>query len=64
MTAHFTPAAFAFLRRLQRNNNREWFHAHKHTYERHVREPFQQLLIDLQPALQACLLYTSPSPRD
>ena len=44
MTAHFTPAAFAFLRRLQRNNNREWFHAHKQTYERHVREPFQQLL--------------------
>lgn len=63
MTAHFTPAAFAFLRRLQRNNNREWFHAHKQTYERHVREPFQQLLIDLQPALQAISPHLRSDPR-
>ncbi|MEO5813075.1 MAG: DUF2461 domain-containing protein [Rhodanobacter sp.] len=48
---YFTPATFRFLRALDRHNNREWFHAHKADYERHVREPFLQFIGDLQEPL-------------
>jgi uncharacterized protein (TIGR02453 family) len=49
--SYFTPATFRFLRALDRHNNRDWFHAHKDDYERHVREPFLQLIGDLQEPL-------------
>ncbi|HEX7338456.1 MAG TPA: DUF2461 domain-containing protein [Rhodanobacteraceae bacterium] len=48
---YFSPATFRFLRALDRHNNREWFHAHKADYERHVREPFLQLIGDLEAPL-------------
>jgi uncharacterized protein (TIGR02453 family) len=35
----FTRKTLAFLRALARNNDREWFHAHKDDYEAHVRGP-------------------------
>ncbi len=50
--SYFTPATFRFLRALDRHNEREWFHAHKPDYERHVREPFLQLISDMQQPLQ------------
>lgn len=49
--AYFTPATFRFLRALERNNNREWFLAHKPEYERDVRDPFLQLIADMQAPL-------------
>jgi uncharacterized protein (TIGR02453 family) len=51
MSSYFSDKTFRFLRSLARNNNREWFLAHKPDYESHVRGPFQKLLLDLQPAL-------------
>lgn len=51
MPSYFTNASFKFLRALARHNEREWFHAHKADYEAHVRQPYQRLLTDLQPAL-------------
>jgi len=51
MPTYFTAASFKFLRSLARNNNRDWFHAHKADYEAHVRGPFQRLLTDLQPVV-------------
>ncbi|MGY1424868.1 DUF2461 domain-containing protein [Lysobacter sp. A289] len=51
MNAYFSPATFTFFRGLARNNSRDWFHANKARYEKHVREPFQRLLDDLQPVL-------------
>ncbi|WP_460761240.1 DUF2461 domain-containing protein [Lysobacter fragariae] len=51
MAQYFTDASFKFLRGLARHNEREWFLAHKADYDAHVREPFQRLLADLQPAL-------------
>jgi uncharacterized protein (TIGR02453 family) len=50
--AYFTAATFRFLHALDRNNSRDWFTAHKGDYERHVREPFLQLIADLQAPLQ------------
>ena len=35
----FTKKTLAFLRALKRNNDREWFRAHREEYDRHVREP-------------------------
>ena len=35
----FAPALFRFLRDLRKNNDREWFLAHKDVYERDVNEP-------------------------
>ena len=49
--AYFTPATFRFLRALERNNNREWFLAHKPEYERDVRDTFLQLIADMQAPL-------------
>ena len=51
MSTYFSDASFKFLRGLARNNDREWFQAHKADYDAHVREPFQRLLTDLQPVL-------------
>lgn len=63
MSQYFSDASFSFLRSLDRNNNREWFLAHKAEYERHVREPFQRLLTDLQPALGAVSPHFRADPR-
>ncbi|MBF6025539.1 DUF2461 domain-containing protein [Lysobacter niastensis] len=52
MSTYFSDASFRFLRGLARNNDREWFHAHKGDYDAHVKEPFQHLLTDLQPVLR------------
>ena len=35
----FTDETLSFLRRLKKNNNREWFRARQAEYERHVRGP-------------------------
>lgn len=63
MTAYFSDRSFRFLRGLARHNEREWFHAHKADYEAHVREPFQRLLGDLQPALAALSPHFRADPR-
>lgn len=53
MRPYFSQQSLAFLRQLAANNQREWFQAHKHDYQQHVREPFQQLLADLMQPLAA-----------
>ena len=40
----FAPAALRFLRGLARNNNKEWFEAHRADYETRVREPMRDLI--------------------
>lgn len=63
MTTYFTDKSFKFLRRLARHNERIWFHAHKHEYQLHVREPFQQLLTDLQPDVLAISTHYRSEPK-
>ncbi len=63
MSAYFSNKTFRFLQALARNNEREWFHAHKADYETHVREPFQRLLTDLQPDLAAVSLHYRADPK-
>jgi uncharacterized protein (TIGR02453 family) len=48
---YFTKATFRFLRDLKANNNRPWFQENKPRYEEVLRQPFLQLIADLQAPL-------------
>ena len=43
---YFGPELFAFLRALDKNNNREWFQANKKRFERDVRDPMLRFIAD------------------
>lgn len=60
---YFSVATFRFLRTLSRNNNRVWFQAHSADYERHVREPFLELIADLQAPLAKISPHFRADPR-
>jgi uncharacterized protein (TIGR02453 family) len=45
----FPREALAFFRALETHNERDWFQAHKQTYERACREPMQDLMAELEP---------------
>jgi uncharacterized protein (TIGR02453 family) len=49
----FPPETMKFLRRLRKNNNREWFQANKQAYERDVKAPMLEIVTVLGDALQA-----------
>ena len=61
--AYFSPATFRFLRALGRHNNRTWFKAHQADYEAHVREPFLQLIADLQAPIAKLSRHYRADPR-
>ena len=42
------PAALEWFRELEQNNNREWFQAHRKTYDEAVRGPLEALLEELR----------------
>ena len=63
MTTYFSDKSFRFMRALARNNERAWFTAHKADYEAHVREPFQRLIGDLQPALREVSAHYRAEPK-
>jgi len=50
--AGFPPETLRFLRQLKRNNNREWFLAHKDIYELKVKTPMTELVLELGEAMQ------------
>ena len=52
-SAVFTPRTLAFLRALERNNRREWFHARKDRFESDVRAPMVALVERLAVELAA-----------
>jgi uncharacterized protein (TIGR02453 family) len=45
----FPREAFEFFKGLAKNNNRDWFQAHKDTYEHACREPMKDLMTELEP---------------
>ncbi len=62
-TVYFSDKTFKFLRALERNNSREWFHAHKSEYEEHLRGPFLRLIGDLQPDIAAISEHYRADPK-
>jgi len=53
MPPAFTPRTLAFLRALERHNDRDWFRSRKDQYETDVRGPMVQLLARLAVDLRA-----------
>ena len=47
----FGPGALGFLRKLQRNNRREWFERNRAVYEREVRDPMRALVEEMDVRL-------------
>jgi uncharacterized protein (TIGR02453 family) len=45
--AYFTQEFIDYFRQLSRNNERDWFHAHKKEYERHVKQPFNAFVAEI-----------------
>ncbi|MGH2437313.1 MAG: DUF2461 family protein [bacterium] len=45
----FPRESVEFFKRLARNNNRDWFQAHKDIYESTCRRPMQLLVAELEP---------------
>jgi len=48
----FPPEGLAFLRQLRRNNNRDWFQAHKDAYENTVKAPMAELVLAIGEAFR------------
>lgn len=49
---YFTKEYNKFFKELEKNNNKEWFHANKKRYETEVRKPMIALVEDLISAIQ------------
>lgn len=63
MPAYFSAELFRFLARLKRNNNRDWFLAHKDEYETHVRQPALRFITDFAVPLYDISPYLVADPR-
>jgi len=50
--AYFTPELFEFLRKLKKNNTRDWFLKNKSRYEEVARDPALRFISDIGPALR------------
>ena len=63
MPAYFTPELFQFLTRLKRNNNRDWFNAHKEEYIQCALEPAVRFITDFAGPLYEVAPYLVADPR-
>lgn len=45
--SYFTDETIEFLSDLRDNNKKEWFHANKKIYEKHVKNPFKEFVTEL-----------------
>lgn len=59
----FEPGAHTFFRNLAKNQDKVWFAAHKHDYERLVRGPMQSLVADVSMQLAKRRLPLSGDPQ-
>ncbi|HCS21707.1 MAG TPA: TIGR02453 family protein [Bacteroidetes bacterium] len=44
---HFSPAFLSFFKELAKNNTTEWFNANRKTYEKEVKKPFADFVMDM-----------------
>jgi uncharacterized protein (TIGR02453 family) len=63
MSAYFTADFFRFLSRLKRNNNRDWFLAHKDEYEACVHQPALQFITEFAAPLYEITPHLVADPR-
>jgi len=60
---YFTSEAFDFLRRLKRNNRREWFLKNKEQYERAIKEPSIRFVCDAAETMHDISPYLLSDPK-
>ncbi len=63
MTPRFTRDTLSFLRALKRNNDREWFRAHRSEYDRAVREPMIAVIEHLARDFRTIAPHLVSSPK-
>lgn len=51
-TRYFTPATYAFLRELSKNNNKPWWEDNKQRYVEKVQEPALEFIVDFAQRLE------------
>jgi len=59
----FRPQALGFLRRLKRNNRKEWFERNRAAYETEIREPMQALVEEMDVRLARIAPELTGDPR-
>ncbi len=59
----FRPAAIRFLKQLARNNRKDWFEAHRGSYEGELREPMKALVEEVDVRLAAFAPEITGDPR-
>ena len=59
----FTPKFFKFFKSLAKNNNREWFTAHKADYQQHVVQPMCEFIEAMAPRLRKISPHFIADPR-
>jgi uncharacterized protein (TIGR02453 family) len=59
----FAPALFRFLRDLRKNNDRDWFLAHREVYERDVKEPALEFISGFAATLRKISPHLMADPR-
>ena len=62
--AYFTPDFAAFLRELEKCNNKEWFDANRSRYEESVREPFFRFVAEVIEKVSAVDPAVDISPKE
>jgi len=62
--AYFSNETIAFLKQLEKNNNRDWFNAHKQDYLDHVKNPFETFIGDLIEAMSVHFESLPITPKD
>ena len=63
MPIYFTPKLFQFLARLKRNNNRDWFLAHRGEYEACILQPALRFITDFAAPLYEITPHLIADPR-
>lgn len=63
MPPSFSPALFAFLRQLERHNDRTWFEANRARYVAEVEAPTLQFIADVAPRLRRISRHLVVDPR-
>jgi len=63
MFTHFPKGTLPYLKRLQNNNNKEWFELHREDYEKFILEPCRDFVDEMGEHLQALVPTINAIPK-
>lgn len=63
MASYFTQASFKFLKKLDKNNNRDWFNENKQEYEDKIRTPALDFIEDMIDNIEKISPHFTAIPR-